>query len=111
MAHHNNQAHKALQETLELDRAVHNIMSQVDLSDTLVIVTSDHSHALTLNGYPHRGNDILGVAGTALDKATYTTLMYGTGYGHYQGRHNVTQEELNDKNYSYLATVPFALGN
>lgn len=53
--------------------------------ETLVIVTSDHAHSLTINGYPSRGNDILGMAQKSKsDGIPYTTLTYGTGHYGYQ---------------------------
>lgn len=58
-AHHQNFAKLALTEVIGLDQAVEAALNMVG-DDTLVIVTADHSHSLTFNGYPGRGNDILG---------------------------------------------------
>ena len=59
-AHHKNNAKKAMIETVELERAVIEALKMVNTEETLVIVTADHSHAVTINGYPDRGNSILG---------------------------------------------------
>lgn len=87
-AHHAGLARLALEDTIELDRAVAAVMDRVDLSDTLVVVTADHSHNLHISGYPHRENPILGVVrdvdgreATAADGHPYTTLGYANGPG------------------------------
>jgi len=60
--------------------AVQAAINMTSSKDTLVVVTADHSHVLTVNGYPKRGNPILGVAGTSnKDNLTYTTLLYTNG--------------------------------
>jgi alkaline phosphatase len=87
-AHHGGNARRALEDTIALDEAVRTALAAVDLRDTLVLVTSDHSHVFTMAGYPVRGNPILGVVAEAPGKPTlardrkpYTTLGYANGPG------------------------------
>ncbi|KAH3769928.1 hypothetical protein DPMN_171207 [Dreissena polymorpha] len=58
--HHETKAKKALYDTLAFEEAVQVVMDTTREEETLIIVTADHSHVLTINGYPHRGNGILG---------------------------------------------------
>lgn len=60
-AHHYNNPYRALEETLVLESTLEAIMAKVDLSETLIVVTADHSHVMTMGGLATpRGNDILG---------------------------------------------------
>lgn len=94
---HAGNAYRALTDTIALSDAVRTAASKVDLSNTLIVVTADHSHTLVIQGYPARGNDILGLVrqmdsngnlepGYHKDKLglPYTTLSYANGKG-YQG--------------------------
>jgi alkaline phosphatase len=87
-AHHAGNARRALQDTVALNQALKAAMDNVDLKDTLIVVTSDHSHTFTMSGYPERGNPILGVVSSpigtptlAKDGKAYTTLGYANGPG------------------------------
>jgi alkaline phosphatase len=93
-AHHMGNAYRALDETREFSNAVRAALASTDLKDTLVIVTADHGHVLTMGGYAKRGNPILGkVSGNddggkpsdgpqaALDGKPFTTLGYMNGPG------------------------------
>ena len=62
-AHHGVQAHLALDETLALDLAVEEAVRTLgkEAQDTLIIVTADHSHTMSFQGYSSRGNDITGL--------------------------------------------------
>lgn len=81
-AHHNGFANMALHETIEFNRAIRRAREMVTMEDTLILVTADHSHTLTINGYPVRGNPIQGIGGIDNHDEPYTTLMYGNGPGH-----------------------------
>ena len=112
-AHHGGNANRALHDAIALSDAVRKAMEMVDLSETVIMVTADHSHVLTMAGYPERGNPILGVAkagGEALldkDGKPYTTLGYGNGPGYIEGaRPTLTNALTTDKNYLQEATVP-----
>lgn len=89
-AHHGGNAIRALEDTLAFDAAVAAALEITSREDTLIIVTADHSHTLTINGYPQRGNPILGIvtAGASAeggslgaDGMPYTTLSYANGPG------------------------------
>lgn len=79
-AHHDNYAHLSLDETVMLSKTVARAVELTSRSDTLIVVTSDHSHTMTMNGYPHRGNNIFGhPAKAAMDGMPYSTLSYANG--------------------------------
>jgi len=60
LAHHRGTAKRALDETASLDAAVEEALKHVDINNTLVVVTADHAHTLSISGYPARGANILG---------------------------------------------------
>ena len=93
--HHDGNAFRALTDTIELSNAVRTAVGKVDLNETLIVVTADHSHTLTIQGDPMRGNNILGLV-RGLDangdpRPNYdkdklglpiTTLSYANGRGY-----------------------------
>lgn len=50
-AHHETTARLALDEAVEFQKAVEYVKSNTNESDTLIVVTSDHSTVLTVGGY------------------------------------------------------------
>jgi len=84
---HDTNAKRALEDTIAFDDAIKRALSMVDLSNTMIVVTADHDHTMTINGYSHRGNSILGTvtdiktktAAAAADGLPYTTLVFGNG--------------------------------
>lgn len=119
--HHDGNAYRALTETIELSNAVRTAAQKVNLDETLIVVTADHSHTLTMMGYPMRGNNILGYvlevgedgkpeAAYRKDRygMPYTTLNYTAGPGYRNG----TIEQINGapvrKRFDFFTIDPTA---
>ncbi|KAH7964119.1 hypothetical protein HPB51_027644 [Rhipicephalus microplus] len=105
--HHENRAALALRETSEFSDAVAAALELVDVRETLVLVTADHSHSFTMNGYPARGNPILGFAGISeKDGLPYTTLSYANGPSTTKRKADVNTEAVD---YQQVSAVPLRL--
>lgn len=115
---HANQAAKTLSETMELSNAVRAALAKVNLDDTLVVVTADHSHGLVIAGYPKRNNPILGLAndpdegGAPKDGKAYTTLLFAAGPGGAVDgqRRDPSKEDTVAADYTQSALVPLDSG-
>lgn len=98
--HHAGNAYRALTEAIEFAKAVQIARDTTKRTETLIIVTADHSHTFTIVGYAKRGNPILGKM-VHPDKTEperdmlgrqYTTLSYATGPG-YTGKSQETADQ------------------
>lgn len=116
-AHHAGNAYRALTDAAALDDAVARALSLVDLDDTLIVTTADHSHTLTISGYPERGNPILATVQEggkpSLDKngKEYTTLGYANGPGAVAGgadRPDPAAEDTLSRDYRQQSLVPLS---
>lgn len=119
-AHHAGNAKRALLDTIEFAKAIKKAYEMTDPNETLILVTADHSHVFTIAGYPHRGNDILGLTkevpavdgnptapSKAGDNMPYTTLGYQNGPGAVSGaRADLTSVDTTALGYLQQAVVP-----
>jgi len=114
-ASHGGNAFRALTDLVALNEAVKLIVSKVSTDDTLIIVTGDHSHTLTINGYPRRGNPILGLVvdvdgkvALGMDKRPFTTLSFANGPGAVVGgeRADLTAVDTAGTDFRQQAIVP-----
>lgn len=69
-AHHEGNAYRALTDTQAFDQAIAKAAQMVDLRDTLIIVSADHSHVFNIAGYPLR----------PLNELPYRVGSYPAGY-------------------------------
>lgn len=116
MAHHKNYARLALLEAIQLEEAVATAFEEVNIKETLVIVTADHSHVMTINGYPRRGTDVLGITTDNDDdeeNVAYETLSYANGPGAkvHSGRPILSFSEDKRKSLRYQHDAGLYTGN
>jgi len=121
--HHAGNAFSALNETIELAQTVEWLVQHVNLDETLIVVTADHSHTFTLAGYNTRGADVLAPVVSndyhghmedeyqlAKDGKTYTSANYRNGPGAVEShnRDNISLEKAIDADYKQQALVPLS---
>ncbi|CAG2110721.1 unnamed protein product [Medioppia subpectinata] len=104
-AHHDNYAQLALYDAVAFDKAITKATKMVSSADTLMVVTADHSHTISFNGYTERGNSILGLSGKDSNNKPYTTLMYGNGPGFQEVRDDLSNVDISNPRYQSLASV------
>ena len=71
-AHHGNRATRAVSDAVALSDAVQRAMDMTSEDDTLIVLTADHSHVLTVAGYPGIDTDIIGESADFDDAAAVT---------------------------------------
>ena len=115
-AHHFGNAYRALHDTLALDAAVARAAAMTDSANTLILVTADHSHTLTISGYPRRGNPILGKVEVAPGRIMpdergrpYTTLGYANGPGWQATLPDLADVDTQAADYRQIAAVPLGI--
>lgn len=123
---HNTNAKRALVDTIAFDEAIAAAIAELKLTDptlanTLIVVTADHDHTMTFNGYGKIGNPILDInrsysAGNpeSTDKngVNYTTLVFGNGPNRLNvARTPLTTATVTADNYLQEAGVRTAAGS
>jgi alkaline phosphatase len=109
---HDSNAKRALVDTIAFDDAIKAVLDKMaaldpGLKNTLIVVTADHDHTITMNGYPKRGNPILdivrnysdGLPARDADGKTYTTLVFGNGPNRKPVRTDVDSAEAQADDY------------
>lgn len=128
---HETTAMKALQDTVAFDDAIKTAIDKmkardVDLKNTLIVVTADHDHTLVLNGYAARTgkttasnpgvlgllkNYVTGALGMDVDGNPFTIIGFGNGENRPATRTALTDAQVAIKTYHQEAAIPMAAGS
>ena len=119
-AHHGTNAFRALRDMQAFNAAIR-AATEAASDDTLIVVTADHSHVFVMQGYPKRGNPILGLVETnRVDRETmqrregvstdedglpYTTLGYYNG-PNVRSDEVLTDDHVHDPDYQQQTAIP-----
>lgn len=103
---HGTNAKRSLTDAVALDEAVKTALGKVDLSNTLIVVTADHDHTMTINGYSAKGNPVLdlvkngdGSTQNDADGKPFTTLVFGNGPNRPDVRPALTSDQVMANDY------------
>ena len=127
---HETTAQKALQDTVAFDNAIKTAIDKmkaqdVDLKNTLIVVTADHDHTLVLNGYAARTgktttsnpgvigllkNFANGLYATDSSGNPFTIIGFGNGENRPAVRSALTDAQVADKTYHQEAAIPMPAG-
>ncbi len=118
---HGTNAKRVLEDTIAFDDAVLAAINEVKktdptLANTLIVVTADHDHTMTFNGYVKRGNPILDISRSYVNGAdnldvngvNSTTLVFGNGPNRPATRAALTSAQVTADNYLQEAGVRLA---
>jgi alkaline phosphatase len=116
---HASNAFRTMTDAVALNEAVKAMVRKVNLDETLIVVTGDHSHTLTIARYAKRGNPILGISvgvdGEPILDANgkpYTTIGFANGPGGLdlaktpEGRQGISMEQATAPDYIQQSLVP-----
>ena len=103
---HATNAKRSLTDAVALDEAVKTALGKVDLADTLIVVTADHDHTMTINGYAAKGNPVLDLVKNSdgptqhdVDGKPFTTLVFGNGPNRADVRPTLTSDQVMADDY------------
>ncbi|MGY3855853.1 alkaline phosphatase [Aeromonas intestinalis] len=103
---HATNAKRSLTDAVALDEAVKTALAKVDLANTLIVVTADHDHTMTINGYSAKGNPVLDLVknedGSTQNDAQgkpFTTLVFGNGPTRHDVRPILTSDQVMADDY------------
>ncbi|MFE8711237.1 alkaline phosphatase [Aeromonas allosaccharophila] len=112
---HGTNAKRALTDAVALDEAVKTALGKVDLNNTLIVVTADHDHTMTINGYAAKGNTVLdlvkngdGSTQNDVDGKPFTTLVFGNGPNRADVRPVLTSDQVMANDYLQETGVKLA---
>ncbi|ATL92089.1 alkaline phosphatase [Aeromonas sp. CU5] len=112
---HATNAKRSLTDAVALDEAVKTALGKVDLSNTLIVVTADHDHTMTINGYSAKGNPVLdlvkngdGSTQNDVDGKPFTTLVFGNGPNRANVRPVLTSDQVMANDYLQETGVKLA---
>ncbi|XP_078601768.1 alkaline phosphatase-like [Branchiostoma floridae x Branchiostoma japonicum] len=120
--HHEGKAVKAINEAVAFDDAVQVAKDLLNLDESLIVVTADHAHTVSLGGFGGgRGSPIFGKLDPNLwdfqlvpDGKPYTPLLYGTSPGYNMSggsRENITNVDTENPEYLQQSAVPMIVAS